>query len=56
MKDFWFVTLCAFLIAASVFGLSIPLRIAIGANACIILLDVARQIWGIRHGTEEEKN
>ncbi len=56
MKKFWFITLCAFLILASTIGLSIPLRIAIGANAILILIDLVRRIWRLKNGRTEEKN
>ena len=44
MKNFWFVTLCALLIAASVLGMSLPLRVAIGANAVLILVFIVRSL------------
>ena len=44
MKNFWFVTLCALLIAASAFGLSLPLRVAIAANAVLILVFIVRRL------------
>ena len=38
------------------FGLSVPLRVAIGANAIVILIDIIRRIRRLHNGTEEEKN
>lgn len=56
MKNFWFITLCVLLIFAAVFGLNFPLRVAIGANAILILMDVIRQIRRLYNGkTEKEK-
>lgn len=55
-KNFWFITLCALLIISSYTGLNIFLRIAIGANAVIILADVIKQIRGFRNGRNETEN
>lgn len=56
MKNFWFVTLCAFLIASLTIGMSLPLRIAIGANAVLIIMDAVRQMWRICRGRKKEEN
>lgn len=56
MKKIWLITLCALLILAALLGLNIPLRIAIGANAVLILIDLIRKIWRSRNGRTEEKN
>ena len=56
MKKIWFISLCALLIFATSFGLNIPLRVAIGANAIIILVNIVRRIWRLHDGTAEEKN
>ena len=42
---FWFLTLCALLVIASVNGWSIPLRVAIAANAVVVLMEVVRRIY-----------
>lgn len=55
MKNFWFVTLCFFLIVANNTGMNIFLRIAIGANAILILLDVIKQIWRLKNGRNQEE-
>lgn len=55
MKKIWFISLCALLIIAAAFGLSVPLRVALGANAAVILIDITRRIWRLHNGTAEEK-
>ncbi len=42
-NNFWVLSLCAFLLIAANTRLSIPLRIAIAANAVVIILDVIKQ-------------
>ena len=49
-SDFWFLTLCTLLIIAGVIGWSIPLRIAVVANALAVLLDVVRSTRANRAG------
>ena len=56
MNKIWLVTLCALLILVALFGLSIPLRIAIGANAILILADAIKRIFGGKNGRTEAKN
>ena len=56
MKNFWFISLCAFLIIAAVIGWDLWIRIAVGANALVILLDVAREVWRLYYGKRKEKN
>lgn len=56
MKNFWFITLCVLLILSTNIGLSIPLRIAIIANAVIIFIEVAKQIRRLINGRNKEKN
>ena len=41
-SNFWTLTLCALLLIASATGWSIPLRIAVAANAAVVLIEVAR--------------
>ncbi len=55
MKNFWIFSLCVFLLAAVNLGLSLPLRVAIAANAVIVLFDVAKQAWGWLHGRRSHK-
>ena len=40
-SNFWFLTLCALLLIASATGWSIPLRIAVAANAVVVLIEAA---------------
>lgn len=44
--DFWFVSLCALLSVSACVGLDIYLRIAIAANAVVVLMGVAKQVCG----------
>lgn len=56
INNFWIITLCVLLILFACVGPSIPLRIAIGANAVIILIDVfrgARRLYNERHKAED---
>ena len=40
--NFWFITLCVLLIISAYTGMVIPLRIAIAANALVILIGVIK--------------
>ena len=53
-SNFWFLTLCALLVVASVNGWNLFTRIAVAANALVVLMDVARSAWTLSKGTEEE--
>lgn len=55
-KNFWFVSLCALLIISTYTGLNIFLRIAIAANAVVILAEVIGDIRRFINGRKEEKN
>lgn len=46
-SNFWTLTLCALLIIASATGWSVPLRVAIGANAAVVLIEVAREAFAL---------
>lgn len=51
-NNFWIITLCVLLILSANIGLSVPLRVAIVANALVILIDVfrgARRLYNERH-------
>lgn len=50
---FWYLTLCALLIIASVNGWNVWYRIAVGANALVVLLDVARKTRAHVKGAKE---
>lgn len=39
---FWFISLCALLLIAGANGWNIPLKVAVVANAAVVLLEVAR--------------
>lgn len=55
-KNFWFITLCVLLIISVYTGLNVYLRIAIAANAIVILLDVIKQLRRFTDGGREKKN
>lgn len=44
-SNFWFLTLCVLLVIAGVNGWSIPLRVAVVANAVVVLMEVVRKIY-----------
>lgn len=55
VNNFWFITLCVLWIWSVNIGLSVPLRIALAANAVVILLDVftgARRLYNERRKKE----
>lgn len=43
-KNLWLMTLCLLLMISVSAGLNVWLRIAIAANACVILFDVIKKI------------
>ncbi len=43
-SSFWLITLCVLLILSSILEPSIPLRIAIGANAIIIIINLINKV------------
>ena len=51
-SNFWYFTLCALLVTASVDGWSLPLRIATTANALVVLMDVAKKATTIIKNSE----
>ena len=55
-NDFWFITLCVLLVISARTELDIYLRVAIAANAVVVLTDVARQVWRFINGNKKEKN
>lgn len=46
-SNFWYLSLCALLVMASVRGWDIPLSIAATANAMVVLMDVAKKASAI---------
>lgn len=56
MKKFWFVSLCALLVIASTVGWNIPIRIAVGANAIVILINIGKSIREVCNGRTEKEN
>ena len=56
-RKFEYVTPCALLLIALNVGLTVPLRIAIGLNAVVMLVDVIKTIfWRKNDGNTEEEN
>jgi len=41
-NNFWILTLCALLLIGSATGWSIPIRVAVAANAVLVLIEAAR--------------
>lgn len=41
-NDFWLLTLCALLLIASATGWSLPIRVAVAANAVVVIAEVVR--------------
>lgn len=51
-SNFWYFTLCALLVTASVNGWNISLSIAATANALVALMDVAKKATTIIKNSE----
>lgn len=43
-NNFWFLSLCALCIIATATEWSVPLRVAVAANALLVLIDVVRGV------------
>lgn len=57
MMKFFLLSACALIVIASIVGLNIPLRIALVANAIIIIIDIIIKIWRRNNGkNRKEKN
>ena len=56
LNHFWFISLCVLMIIAANVGLSIPLRIALAANAVIILFDVFKRARRLCNERSKEEN
>lgn len=55
-SNFWFLTLCVFLMIAGVNGWSTWLRIAVAANAIVVLMDVVQSVRTMLKKSEGELN
>lgn len=55
-NDFWVISLIALTVISAVVGLNLPLRIALTANAVIVLIDVINRIRRIKNGRSKEEN
>lgn len=52
-SNFWYLTLCALLVIASVNGWTPSLSIAAAANAVVVLMETAKQAWALFKKTKE---
>ena len=41
-NNFWILTICALLLIGSAIGWSVPIRVAVAANAVVVLIETAR--------------
>lgn len=55
-NDFWLISLIALMVISACVGLNLPLRIALAANAAVVLIDVINQIRRIKNGRRKEEN
>lgn len=55
-NDFWVISLIALIVISAVVGLNLPLRIALTANAVVVLIDVINRIRRIKNGRSKEEN
>ena len=56
VNNFWFITLCVLWILSANIGLSVPLRVALAANAIIILSDVFTRARRLYNERRKKKN
>lgn len=54
-RNFWFISLCVLLILSANIGLNIPVRIALFANAVIIILDVIKSVRRLHNERFQEE-
>lgn len=52
-RHFWFISLIALMVVGAISNWNIPVRIAVAANAVIVLISVFAQIRSWRNGKEE---
>lgn len=50
VKKFWFFSLCVLLLIAATNGWSVPLRVAVCANALVVIAGVAQSAHSIVSG------
>lgn len=55
-NDFWVISLIALMVISAVVGLNLPLRIALTANAIVVLIDVINRIRRIKNGRDKKEN
>ena len=56
LNKFWYISAVALVIISASIGLSIPLRIALAANAVIILIDVIKGVRRLHHDCCKAEN
>lgn len=56
LNKFWYISAVALVIISASIGLSIPLRIALAANAVIILIDVIKGIRRLCNDCRKAEN
>lgn len=55
-NDFWVISLIALMVISAVVGLNLPLRIALTANAVVVLIDIVNRIRRIKNGRDKKEN
>lgn len=50
VKKFWFFSLCVLLLIAATNGWSVPIRVAVCANALVVLAGVVRNTLSLTRG------
>ena len=56
LNKFWYISALALIVISANIGLSIPLRIALAANAVIILIDVFNGVRRLYNDCRKAKN
>ena len=56
LNKFWYISALALIVISANIGLSIPLRIALAANAVIILIDVFKGVRRLYHDCRKAEN
>ncbi len=52
MKNFWFISMCAWVVLATVHGWSLPFCIVVILNAAVVLLGLGKRVRGWFHGAD----
>ncbi len=54
MRKFWLISLCVILVLVNIYGLNLPIRMALIAETVLISIDIISQVRRIRHGRTEK--